>query len=72
MILILKKYRQFFRFILVGSLSTLLNFVFYQLFNSFNIQVELSAIIGYVIGLICSFIFGKTWVFKNGSSQIKK
>ena len=72
MILISIKYKQFFRFVMVGSLSTLLNFVFYQLFNSFNIRVELSAIIGYVIGLICSFVLGKIWVFKNESSQIKK
>lgn len=68
----LKKYKQFFRFILVGFLSTLLNFIFYQLFNSFNVQVELSAVIGYIMGLLCSFIFGKTWVFKNSSTQIKK
>lgn len=67
-----KKYRQFFRFVLVGLLSTLLNFMFYQLLNYFNIQIELSAVIAYIIGLICSFIFGKTWVFENNSDKIKK
>ena len=67
-----KKYKQFFRFVLVGLLSTLLNFMFYQLLNYFNIQIELSAVIAYLIGLICSFIFGKTWVFENNSNKIKK
>lgn len=54
----------FIRFAFVGVLSTIINFiVFYANVIFLDISVATSAIIGYIIGLLFSFILGKNWVF---------
>ena len=69
---ITSKYKQFIRFVIVGSVSTILNFLVYYFFLKINLNLELSAILGYITGLLFSFIFGKSWVFKSKDSNINK
>ena len=54
----------FVKFAFVGVLSTIINFVVYY-FNIIllNTSVTLGAFIGYLAGLLCSFVLGKNWVF---------
>ncbi len=62
----LKIKSNFLRFVVVGTFSTLVNFLFYLFFiNVVNFEVFLSSIIGYSFGLITSYHFGRTWVFNT-------
>jgi putative flippase GtrA len=54
----------FIRFVFVGVLSTIINFtVFYFCAVILDTSVTVAAIIGYISGLLFSFVFGKNWVF---------
>lgn len=54
----------FIRFVFVGILSTIINFiVFYSNVIFLDTSVLTAAIIGYIVGLLFSFILGKNWVF---------
>ena len=56
----------FIRFVVVGIVSSAVNFFIYLFFISVvNLEVFLSSIIGYSFGLIISYHFGRTWVFKT-------
>ena len=57
----------FYRFILVGIGSNLINFSIYLLLVSIGISVFMSSLSGYSAGLIFSFLLGKSWVFNAGS-----
>jgi len=62
----LKIKSNFLRFVVVGTFSTLINFLIYLFFiNVVNFEVFLSSIIGYSFGLIASYHFGRTWVFNT-------
>ena len=62
----LKIKSNFLRFVVVGTFSTLVNFLIYLFFiNVVNFEVFLSSIIGYSFGLITSYHFGRTWVFNT-------
>lgn len=62
-ILSLNKQQDIQRFFLMGILSNAINFVVYYALINFNIDLSLSAILGYVAGLICSYHLGRVWVF---------
>ena len=51
------------RFILIGFFSTFINYLTFNMIYTFSSNVILSSYLGYFIGLINSFIFGKKWVF---------
>tara|TARA_B100000242_G_C42993382_1_gene461269 strand:- start:266 stop:640 length:375 start_codon:yes stop_codon:yes gene_type:complete len=53
------------RFIFIGLLSTFLNYIVYLILISLTSNIIFSSFFGYVSGLINSFIFGKTYVFRN-------
>ncbi len=55
------------RFIFIGLLSTFLNYIIYVIFIKLTSNIILSSFFGYTSGLINSFIFGKTFVFRNWS-----
>ena len=58
--------RQFIRYTFVGVLNTLVTLVVIYLCKSIiGINPWVSNAIGYVAGLINSFIFNKNWVFKS-------
>ena len=61
--------RQFLRFIIIGIKSTIVNYLFYILLYQLTSNIFLSAIIGYCSGLMNSYIFGKSWVFKNSEKD---
>ena len=62
-ILCLTKQQDIQRFLLMGVLSNAINFAVYYAFINFNVNLSLSAILGYVAGLICSYHLGRVWVF---------
>ena len=51
------------RFILIGFFSTFINYLTFNMIYTFSSNLVLSSYLGYFIGLINSFIFGKKWVF---------
>ena len=57
--------RQFSRFIIIGFLSTFINYLFYLLCFRFSSNILLSSSIGYSSGILNSYMFGKKWVFKS-------
>lgn len=58
--------RQFLRYLFVGVLNTLVTLVVIFIFKSLlEVNPWVSNAIGYVAGLINSFIWNKTWVFRS-------
>lgn len=55
--------RDILRFILVGVGSNLANFLGYCLLVLIDAPVFVAAVFGYILGLLCSYHFGRTWVF---------
>jgi putative flippase GtrA len=52
-----------FRFILVGLMSNIINFVIYEwMYYIFN-SLTIASVIGYTSGLYISYCFARTWVF---------
>ena len=62
---LIKNKVQIFRFILVGLLSSTLNFFVFKLIYFFSTNINLSSISGYSVGLLNSFLFSRKWVFSN-------
>ena len=53
------------RFILIGIISTFINYVVYCISIKITSNISLSSVLGYTLGLVNSFIFGKTYVLKK-------
>lgn len=52
-----------FRFILVGLMSNIINFVIYEwMYYIFN-SLTIASVLGYISGLYISYSFARTWVF---------
>ena len=61
--------QQILRFIVSGVIASFLNFISYRsLYLIFN-NILFASISGYCIGILVSFIFAKSWVFKNSNTQ---
>ena len=60
---IYSKQKNLVRFFYVGILSNVINFIVYYLSNKFSGNLLLSSFLGYFSGLICSYHFGRVWVF---------
>ena len=61
--------QQILRFIVSGVIASIFNFISYRsLYLIFN-NILFASTSGYCIGILVSFIFAKSWVFKNSSSQ---
>lgn len=65
----MKLFNQFKRYSIVGFVSTLINFIFYNLTLMVFDKILLASFVGYFIGLINSYVFGKKWVFKSKISN---
>ena len=61
--------KQILRFFVSGLIASTLNFICYRALYLFFNNILLASILGYCVGIIISFIFAKSWVFKNRSSQ---
>ena len=55
--------KEVFKFVFIGLLSNLLNFLVYLLFYSFMVKAHISAIFGYISGLLISFFGNKLFTF---------
>jgi putative flippase GtrA len=53
------------RFLIVGVGSNILNLVIYLLVHAVGGSLLLASSAGYVVGLLNSFHFGRTWVFEG-------
>jgi len=53
------------KFLIVGIFSTILNFLVFKLIYIFTLNINLSSILGYIVGLLNSFLFSSKWVFSN-------
>ena len=61
--------QQILRFIVSGVIASIFNFISYRsLYLIFN-NILFASISGYCIGILVSFIFAKSWVFKKRNSQ---
>ena len=56
--------QQFSKFIIIGFISTFINYLLYLLCFAVSKNILFSSSIGYLSGIINSYIFGKKWVFK--------
>lgn len=62
------KYKSIFRFIVIGGLTTLIDFIIYW-FISKCLNVTISKVISMLLASIFSFYFNKVWTFSNADSK---
>ena len=61
--------QQIFKFFVSGVIASSLNFFSYRSLYLLFKNILFSSIVGYCVGIIISFIFAKSWVFKKSSGQ---
>ena len=65
--------KQFFKFIGVGLINTLLCFIAFAILTDiFSINDKVANVIGYIIGVTNSYILNKFWTFKSKDFQLKE
>lgn len=66
-------YIQIFKFVVVGGIATLIDWIIYfVLFNYFHIFPLISNIISYSISVIYNFIMSVKWVFDTKDKSMKR
>ena len=61
--------QQILRFIVSGVIASIFNFISYRsLYLIFN-NILFASVSGYCLGILVSFIFAKSWVFKNSNGK---
>ena len=61
--------QQILRFIVSGLIASIFNFISYRsLYLIFN-NILFASVSGYCLGILVSFIFAKSWVFKNSNGK---
>ena len=63
---------QFKKFVIVGLVSTFMNYISFRVLYYISNLIIFSSAIGYLIGLSNSYFFGLKWVFKTKSKNFKK
>ncbi len=63
---------QFKKFVIVGLVSTFMNYIAFRVLYYISNLIIFSSAIGYLIGLSNSYFFGLKWVFKTKSKNFKK
>ena len=61
--------KQIFKFFVSGVIAASFNFISYRSLYLLLKNIFFASISGYCVGIIVSFIFAKSWVFKKSSSQ---
>ena len=61
--------KQIFKFFVSGVIASSLNFLSYRTLYIIFKNILFASIFGYCIGILVSFVFAKSWVFKNISTQ---
>ena len=64
-----KNNKQILRFLVAGLIASSFNFFSYRALYLIFKNILLASISGYCVGILVSFVFAKSWVFKNSSSQ---
>ena len=64
--------KQFVKYSIIGVFNTLIGLgVIYIAYNTLNINYIVSNAIGYMFGLINSFIWNRKWTFRSSKSKLK-
>ena len=62
--------KQFFKFLVIGVLSTLVNYLcFYVLFKHYLVYYLFSSALGFVAGVFVGYGLNKTWTFQVSKSS---
>ena len=61
------------KFCVTGGLNTIIDFAVTTILNSIlHLNINISKSIGYLCGMINSFVMNKKWTFKTGNKETKK
>ena len=63
--------QQILRFFVSGVIASGFNFIFYRFLYLILKNILFASISGYCVGLLASFIFAKSWVFKKGKVNVR-
>ena len=66
------KYRSFLTYCIVGVVNTSVGFTIFTVALLMNIHVVLAQAIGYLSGLVCSFLLNKYITFKNKPKSLRQ
>ena len=61
--------KQIFRFLVSGIIASSFNFISYRALYLIFKNILFASISGYCVGILVSFVFAKSWVFKHSSNQ---
>ena len=61
--------QQILRFIVSGLIASIFNFISYRSLYLFFNNILFASVSGYCLGILVSFIFAKSWVFKNSNGK---
>ncbi len=64
--------KELIKFAIIGIFSTLYNYIAYVIIYTLFENIFLASCVGYTVGLINSYIFGKKWVFRHNTSSNKR
>ena len=53
------------RFVIIGVVSNIISFTFYTLIFLIFSNIVVSSVVGYSLGVLSSYYFGKVWVFES-------
>jgi putative flippase GtrA len=54
----------FLRFSIIGVVSNIINFILYSLVYLMSFNIIVSSLVGYSVGILCSYYFARFWVFQ--------
>ena len=61
--------REISRFLVSGVIASTFNFISYRALYLFFKNILFASISGYCVGILVSFVFARSWVFKKSSNQ---
>ena len=61
--------KQIFKFIISGLIASCINFLIYNSIYLIFRSLIFASLLGYSGGLLSSFVFAKTWVFRDNSTK---
>lgn len=64
--------KQIVKYCIVGVFNTAITYITYVVLRWFGVSIVISNIVGYILGLINSFIWNKTWVFQHDGNLLKE
>ena len=64
-----RNYKQLLRFLVSGLIASSFNFLSYRALYLIFKNILFASISGYLVGILVSFVFAKSWVFNNSSSK---